>query len=230
MFKYFSRLTAYSNFLKPQTRLLMKQNYFFSSEKSDFEIKSVPGNKPPVKEENPPSRYAAVLFSAASKREALYLVLEDIKYIKELINKCDAFRNFLVNLALKRNEQMQVFDALGGEKTFNKLTINFLHTLIDNKRLDSLPKIVDKYIDFYKILNKEENIRIISATELEQSEQDKVIEALKKSHVGINFTVKYEVDPTILGGLQMYSGNNFMDCSLLSRVQKIKSELAKMSV
>jgi len=59
---------------------------------------------------------------------------------------------------------MQVFDALGGEKTFNKLTINFLHTLIDNKRLDSLPKIVDKYIDFYKILNKEENIRIISAT------------------------------------------------------------------
>jgi F-type H+-transporting ATPase subunit O len=36
--------------------------------------------------------------------------------------------------------------------------------------------------------------------------------------LGVNFTIKYEVDPSILGGLQMYSGNKFMDCSLFSRV------------
>ena len=227
MFKYFSRLTAYSSLMMPQTRMIMKPRNFFAS---DVEIKSVPGNKAPTNEENTHSRYASVLFKAASKKEALYLVHEDIKYLKELIVKCEAFRNFLVNLSFKRNEQLQVFETLGGENSFNKLTIDFLGTLIDNKRLDSLPKIVDKYIEFYKILNREENIRIISSSELEQADRDKVIEALKKSHPGVNFTVKYEVDPTILGGLQMYSGNNFMDCSLLSRVQRIKSELSKMSV
>jgi F-type H+-transporting ATPase subunit O len=38
--------------------------------------------------------------------------------------------------------------------------------LIDNKRVDDLEKCVDKYIEYYKILNKEENIRIISASEV----------------------------------------------------------------
>ena len=67
-------------------------------------------------------------------------------------------------------------------------------------------------------MNKEENIRIISAKPLSKDEEKRVLEALKKANKGVNFTIKYEIDPTILGGLQMYSGNTFMDCSLFSRV------------
>lgn len=40
-----------------------------------------------MNEENTQSRYASVLFSAASKREVLHLVYEDIKYLKDLIAK-----------------------------------------------------------------------------------------------------------------------------------------------
>lgn len=42
--------------------------------------------------------------------------------------------------------------------------------LIDNKRLDDLPKIINKFIENYKVLNKEENIRIISANELSKDD------------------------------------------------------------
>ena len=38
-----------------------------------------------------------------------------------------------------------------------------LAALVDNQRLDLLPKILDKYIDYNKILAKEETITIISA-------------------------------------------------------------------
>jgi F0F1-type ATP synthase delta subunit len=48
----------------------------------------------------------------------------------------------------------------------NEVTGRFLDVLIENKRLDALTKIADKYIDYYRILNKEETIRIISAEEL----------------------------------------------------------------
>jgi F0F1-type ATP synthase delta subunit len=44
--------------------------------------------------------------------------------------------------------------------------VNFLNTLIENKRLEALTKVADKYIDYYRILNKEETIRIISAETL----------------------------------------------------------------
>lgn len=49
--------------------------------------------------------------------------------------------------------------------------------------------------------------------------------AVKEASPNVQFSVQYKVDPNILGGLQMYSGNKFLDCSLLSRVNRLKSEL-----
>jgi F-type H+-transporting ATPase subunit O len=66
-------------------------------------------------------------------------------------------------------------------------------TLIENKRVDILPKALDKYIEYYKILNKEENITIISAEELNSGDKSRIQDALKKSNAGVNFTLKFDV-------------------------------------
>jgi F-type H+-transporting ATPase subunit O len=41
-----------------------------------------------------------------------------------------------------------------GADNFTHVTNNLLQTLVENKRLDYLPKVADKYIDYYRILNK----------------------------------------------------------------------------
>lgn len=58
--------------------------YNFATAKHEIEIKSVPNHKPPISEDSIPGKYAGVLFSSASKKEALHLVLQDIKWFKEL--------------------------------------------------------------------------------------------------------------------------------------------------
>mgnify|MGYP000630852158 CR=1 FL=1 len=45
---------------------------------------------------------------------------------------------------------------------------------------------------------------------------------------GKQFTIDYEVDDTILGGLQMYTESEFMDMSLSSRLDRISSEVGKL--
>lgn len=52
------------------------------------------------------------------------------------------------------------------KNSISSVTIKFLETLVDNRRLEQLPKIADKFIEYNKILNKEENIRIVSSKEL----------------------------------------------------------------
>jgi len=209
-----------------------KLNYtpFRSFSALQVDIKSVPGNKAPLLEESPHGRYASVLFSIASTKEILHIVLEDVKQIKEIYKQSEQFRTFIFNSSIRRAEQNAVLTTLYDSLGLNPLTVDFLGTLVDNKRLDVLPKILDKYIEYYRILNKEENITIISAFELNEADRQRVTEALKSSQKGVTFTLKYKIDPAILGGLQMYSGNRFMDCSLASRVAKIKGELAKVSV
>ena len=45
---------------------------------------------------------------------------------------------------------------------------------------------------------------------------------------GKQFTIDYEVDETILGGLQMYTESEFMDMSLSSRLTRIENEVSKL--
>jgi len=57
-----------------------------------------------------------------------------------------------------------------------------------------------------------------------------VLAALKAnpSNEGKEFKLEFTVDPTIKGGLQMYTETEFMDMSLQSRLDKLKSEVNKM--
>jgi len=70
--------------------------------------------------------------------------------------------------------------------------------LIDNKRLDILPKILDKYVEFYRILNKEENITIITAEDLSTEDRERVRASLQEANRGVTFTLKFEVIEIII--------------------------------
>ena len=113
--------------------------------------------------------------------------------------------------------------------TFHPLTIKFLEILADNKRLSFIGQIAERYAKLYQLLNKEEKITIISAETLNDSEQQEVLQALKANpnNEGKEFKLEFQIDPSIKGGLQMYTETEFMDMSLQSRMEKLRSEVSK---
>lgn len=113
---------------------------------------------------------------------------------------------------------------------FHPLTIHFLEILADNKRLIYLSGIASRYQKLYKELNREQKIRVISAETLNSSEQSEVLQALKANpqNAGKEFLLEFTIDPSIKGGLQMYTETEFMDMSLSSRLDKLKSEVSKL--
>lgn len=70
-----------------------------------------------------------------------------------------------------------------------------------------LEKTIETYLNYCKILNKEEDIKVISAVSLDKEQENRVIESLKKNKPDTKFKVTYEVDPAILGGLQIFAGS-----------------------
>ena len=95
--------------------------------------------------------------------------------------------------------------------------------------MSELEKSIETYIVYCKILNKEEDIKVISAVDLAKDQQEQVLASLKKNKPGVKFRVTYEVDPAILGGLQIFAGSEFLDCSLRSRIERLKSELNRIA-
>lgn len=154
-------------------------------------------------------------------------MLKDVTHLGKVIEAEPSFREFLKNSAIKRVQQKQILDSLASN--YDTLTNNFLSTVIESGRLADLEKIIQTYISYCKILNKEEDIRIISAKELSKEEREQVVAAYKQNKPDVRFKVTYEVDPAILGGLQIFAGTDFLDCSLRSRLEKLKSELNRIA-
>lgn len=93
-----------------------------------------------------------------------------------------------------------------------------------------IDQIAIRYLKFYQMLSNEEKITIISHVELDASEREKVEKALKDNELnkGKHFIVNYEINPAILGGLQIYTEDRFMDLSLASRIERLKDEVNKL--
>ena len=108
--------------------------------------------------------------------------------------------------------------------------MRFLTVLAENKRLNQINDIAEKYAKLYQEFNKEEKITIISASDLTEDQKSQVVSALQANpqNEGKQFTIDYEVDESIMGGLQMYTESEFMDMSLASRYDRISNEVSKL--
>jgi ATP synthase F1 delta subunit len=214
---------------QPQEKL--SQELFKAFSLGDVKkINSTPDHKPPTQEDTIEGRYASVLFTSASQAGALYTIYEDIAYIKMMYDNSESFKMFTQNAGVGTKEIRAFNEALQTVGEFHPLTIKFLEVLAENKRLIYISGIAERYKKLYQQFNREEKITIISANPLSSAEQSEVLGALKANpeNVGKEFTLDFTVDPAIRGGLQMYTETEFMDMSLASRVDRLKSEVSKL--
>lgn len=139
---------------------------------------------------------------------------------------------FTENQGVGRREIKLMNNALKEIAPFHDLTIHFMVILAENKRLISLKDIAGKYQKLYQQFNKEEKITIISAEDLNAAQKSEVLSALQQNpnNAGKAFTIEYQLDASIQGGLQMYTESEFMDMSIKSRMMRIDEEVAKLAL
>lgn len=110
------------------------------------------------------------------------------------------------------------------------VTNKFLDTVITNRQFNNLPEMIKRFDNLMRMLSKEESVRVISAVDLGSEQRSQVHSALR-DRLGVDdFDVTYEVDATIVGGLQVYFGNSFLDCSLASRLNRVYNEVDGLSI
>jgi len=153
-----------------------------------------------------------------------------MKYLNNLYENIESFRIFADNSGLNSTQIYSFVEEMGKCGDFCETTLKFCDLVGKNKRFMYINEIAKKYIRTYLMLTKEEKITIISAQELTASEKDQVKHALMSNpdNEGKTFIIDYSVNENVIGGLQMYTENKFMDLSLSSRLEKIKDEVNKL--
>ncbi|KAL7538333.1 hypothetical protein ACHAXR_008481 [Thalassiosira sp. AJA248-18] len=178
-------------------------------------------HRPPLDLYGLNARYANATYIAASKSESLEAVETELLAIKHSAENSKEFASFLENPLISRDSKTKsVEDMLKGKTT--SVTMNLMTTLAGNARLNSVVGITDSYVQLMKAKRGEVEATIISAEALNKTQTAAVSEAMKSQFPkGAKVVLKTEVDPSILGGLQIQIGDKFLDLSVGSRIEEV---------
>merc|ERR1711907_681308 len=103
---------------------------------------------------------------------------------------------------------------------------NFLKVLVENKRLKSLPKMIDLYEVFYRAEKGLVPCTVTSAAELSNKEKKQVEAAMqKRAGSGSTLIMDYTTNPLILGGLVVKLGEAVYDNSVATRLERLQTQL-----
>lgn len=170
------------------------------------------------------SRYAKSLLDLASERGLLDQVSSDIQTVDSACDNKD-FALFIKSPVINSDKKVNVFKGIFDAK-LNSLTQTFLELLIQKGRESLIPAICNSFIDQFKSLKKIRTARLITATQLTDTEvnhiKDKFQAWLKP---GETMELKQHIEPSIIGGYIFQMEGKQVDATAKRSLDSMKTGL-----
>ncbi|NLE65553.1 MAG: ATP synthase F1 subunit delta [Elusimicrobia bacterium] len=172
-------------------------------------------------------RYAEAYVDVIRTTIGVEACVGEMKGLKWLLRENPEFERFLKAPEVPFSEKYRVIDkTLGGH--YSEDLRNFLKYLISRERIDRIIEIADYIRLTYSHADSAEVLlRTTFPLDLE------VIEKIKKmleAKIGQKVNLHLELDPDLLGGVQVTIGNKVMDGSVRHKLDALKEELLKAQV
>lgn len=167
------------------------------------------------------ARYANATYTAASKVGLLEKVESELNGLAKSANESAAFAGFLENPLIARDDKTaQIEDMLKGK--VSSITLNLCSALAGNAKLADLPKVASTYTQLMKAKRGQVDATIISAHELTKAQSTQIAAAIKNtSKDAKEVVISSKIDPSIIGGIQVQIGDQFLDLSIKSRIEEV---------
>jgi F-type H+-transporting ATPase subunit delta len=100
----------------------------------------------------------------------------------------------------------------------------FLALLSENGRLDFLPEIAARFEELRAEDQNVADVEVVSATALDDRQRERLAAALRK-RLRRDVRLQCSVDPSLIGGAVVRSGDLLIDGSLKDRLERLRTEL-----
>merc|ERR1712193_21854 len=166
-------------------------------------------------------RYAAALYSAASKNKALEAVEKDLKTMTATLGKDAQFAAFLADPSVKKNIKAEGVAGACDKLKMNVLSKNLFVAMAEHGRHGLVGPVISSFSTIMAA-HRGEVICTVSTAKALAAPMKKEVEAtialfLKKGQKSL---ISYEVKPEIMGGMVVSIGDRFVDMSTASKVKK----------
>jgi len=133
-------------------------------------------------------------------------------------------KKLLASPRVKPAELVELIGSIAGNLDANAK--NFLDTLAQNRRLGLLPEIAAMYEVLRADIERVADVEVVSATEFNEAQRARLTSALKK-RLQREVRLHVSVDPSLIGGAIVRSGDLVIDGSLKSRLDRLAVDIAQ---
>lgn len=177
-------------------------------------------------------RYAGSLFDLARADGQVDAVEKELIAFSELLKQNNDLERLITSPVFSVQDQLKAIEAVAETlgltgKSAKGLVGNFLKVVASNRRLFTLPNIIEEFKSLASRARGELTVKIISATKLPES-QEKQLVAVLKNAAGKKIQLNMIIDPTILGGLIVRLGSRQIDASLATKLSSLKLALKEV--
>jgi len=100
----------------------------------------------------------------------------------------------------------------------------FLRLLTENGRLDFLPEIAARFKELEAEDRNVAEVEVVSATDLDERQKERLAAALR-TRLNREVRLSCAVDPALIGGAVVRSGDMLIDGSLRGKLERLETEL-----
>lgn len=172
-------------------------------------------------------RYAGSLFDLALEAKSVAQVEKDLGRFEDLVNGSPELKRLIVSPVFSASDQVKAISAILTKAKIGGLVSNFLRLVAQNRRLFSVPLMIQSFRQIATAHRGEVSADVTSAHALTAAQQTE-LKATLKSVAGKDVTINVTIDPSILGGLIVKLGSRQIDTSLRTKLSSLKLALKEV--
>jgi F-type H+-transporting ATPase subunit delta len=170
-------------------------------------------------------RYAKALLSLALERNALESVYQDMDNVADTVRKSRDLKVLLSNPIVKTEKKRAIIATLFGKANI-PITTQFFDMVSSRHREAILGEIAESFIQEYRTFKKISTVEIASAVPLSEGQRQSIVKLLVKDP-SLTIEIVQKIDPTLVGGFIVRTGDQQIDASVSRKLRNMKLELAK---
>jgi F-type H+-transporting ATPase subunit delta len=172
------------------------------------------------------SRYAKSILDLAIEKGKLEEVYADMQFLQSVTRSSRDFVTMLKSPVVHADAKNKIFQAVAAGK-ISEMTMAFTRLLINKTRESVLPEVIGSFITQYKKHKNIHSVKLTTAMPVSDAIKNSIINQVK-THKGMeNVELETVVDPDIIGGFVLQTGDQLVDASISYDLKMVAREFEK---
>jgi F-type H+-transporting ATPase subunit delta len=169
------------------------------------------------------TRYAKSLIDLAIEKGELEKVYADMQWLNAVCKSNKDFVNLLRSPIIKGETKKKILEAVT-TGNISEMTAGFNRLLITKSRESNLPEISHAFITAYKVKKNIHTIKLTTASPVNDSIKNAIVEQIKKTTGYKNIEIEEKVDAALIGGFVLQVGDQLVDASIAYDLRTIAKQ------